>query len=383
MLDLIVLDVEMPVIDGVAMLESIRRSPRTSHVPVVMASKERRSDVVAHLVKLGISGYVLKPLRPRTLAESIEQLKAKPRLGDSRRTGGPIPRLTPDSPVMIVDGDANYRRFFVEQARRHGGVIEAATGTEALAAFKRTPTAILFVGSKLGVHSADLLAQRLRVDAPNGAPLIVGIVSGRSGEPRNIYDETMRRTLLPAIHRAELQRFLPAPGPLAGVSTLIGDLSEIVLSDAQEVLGLMLDCEMQCSAQSPQPTEFTSSVTVTVDDAFTITLSASLAETPARTIASRLSNVEPSSVTEAQLLGSAGEIARLLGARLHTLVGQRDRGSEVSAVHTARVTEASSAANMPGDSGLVMTLVSDSHATEIVVRVDAAEVMARVLVEAV
>lgn len=371
MFDLVVLDVEMPVIDGIAVLESIRRSPRMSHVAVMMASKERRADVVARLIRLGISGYVLKPLRPRTLTETIEQLKIRLRLGGARRSGGPVSRLAPRTTSLIVDGEAHYRRFFVGQAHRHGPVLEAATGADALAICQRTPISIVFVGAKLGVINADLLAQRLRGDGVSRPPLIVGITDGRDGDAHAACDETIKRTLIAAMHQAELQRFIPAPGPLAGASTLIGDLSDIVMSDAIQVLGLMLDSEVTCSAADPQP-EIVSSLTVTLGDQFTVTLTICMADGPARALAARLSNGDASEVTDALLLDNTSEIARLLGTRLHSLANQRGLNSELTEARATRI-PAAPLQQVAEESGLSMTFVCAGIGAEIIVRVDVAE----------
>jgi two-component system chemotaxis response regulator CheY len=58
--DLILLDVTMPVMDGMAFLRVIRGDPKTTETPVIMlSSAEERQDVL-QAAKLGIQGYILK-----------------------------------------------------------------------------------------------------------------------------------------------------------------------------------------------------------------------------------------------------------------------------------------------------------------------------------
>lgn len=58
--DLILLDVSMPVMDGVSTLLSLRSEPRSADVPVIMLTDVAERDLIVKAGRLGISGYVLK-----------------------------------------------------------------------------------------------------------------------------------------------------------------------------------------------------------------------------------------------------------------------------------------------------------------------------------
>jgi CheY-like chemotaxis protein len=70
--DLMVLDVLMPVMDGIGTLERVRRVPALLALPVIVLSAVRDEARVRRLVQLGIAGYLVKPLRP---AEVVDRLK--------------------------------------------------------------------------------------------------------------------------------------------------------------------------------------------------------------------------------------------------------------------------------------------------------------------
>ncbi len=59
-MDLVLLDLEMPVKDGVACLAAIRRNPEWAGVPVVMVTAAPAREVVLRVAKLGIQGMVIK-----------------------------------------------------------------------------------------------------------------------------------------------------------------------------------------------------------------------------------------------------------------------------------------------------------------------------------
>jgi sigma-B regulation protein RsbU (phosphoserine phosphatase) len=74
-LDLVVLDVMMPGIDGLQALETLRRSRSPAELPVIMATARDGSDDVVRALKLGANDYVTKPLDfPVVLARIQTQL---------------------------------------------------------------------------------------------------------------------------------------------------------------------------------------------------------------------------------------------------------------------------------------------------------------------
>ena len=66
-LDLIILDLMLPGIDGLEVTRHLKGDPRTQHIPILMlTAKGEESDVVAGL-ELGADDYVTKPFSPRIL----------------------------------------------------------------------------------------------------------------------------------------------------------------------------------------------------------------------------------------------------------------------------------------------------------------------------
>ena len=73
--DVMLLDIEMPCVDGVEVLEAVRNKAATRNLPVIMLSRERREAIVRRLIGLGISGYILKPVRPERLSAALEPFR--------------------------------------------------------------------------------------------------------------------------------------------------------------------------------------------------------------------------------------------------------------------------------------------------------------------
>jgi DNA-binding response OmpR family regulator len=74
--DIIVLDMMMPVLDGRAVLQELRRTPALREVPVVVLTSRAREDDVLDMLRLGASDYLVKPFSPDELTVRIDKLTA-------------------------------------------------------------------------------------------------------------------------------------------------------------------------------------------------------------------------------------------------------------------------------------------------------------------
>ncbi len=87
--NLIILDLMLPGIDGLEVTRRLKSDPRTQHIPILMlTAKGEESDVVAGL-ELGADDYVTKPFSPRILV-------ARTRAGMRRQVKEP-----PDETAVI------------------------------------------------------------------------------------------------------------------------------------------------------------------------------------------------------------------------------------------------------------------------------------------
>lgn len=74
MVDLVLLDVEMPMMSGIKTLECMRENKPLQNLPVMFLTADTRADTVIAAGKLGAVGYVVKPFLPEDLLERIEQV---------------------------------------------------------------------------------------------------------------------------------------------------------------------------------------------------------------------------------------------------------------------------------------------------------------------
>jgi len=72
--DLVLADINMPVMDGAEMIERMRQQPETADIPVIVLSSEGATERVAELMRHGVTAWVRKPFTPEELRDAIRAL---------------------------------------------------------------------------------------------------------------------------------------------------------------------------------------------------------------------------------------------------------------------------------------------------------------------
>jgi two-component system chemotaxis response regulator CheY len=69
--DLIISDINMPKMDGLQLLASLKASAQWRHIPVLMITTEGGATTVGEAVRLGAAGYVRKPFTADQIKEKL------------------------------------------------------------------------------------------------------------------------------------------------------------------------------------------------------------------------------------------------------------------------------------------------------------------------
>ncbi|HUJ17003.1 MAG TPA: response regulator [Nitrospirota bacterium] len=72
--DLILLDINMPVMNGIEFIKKVKATERYNAIPIVMVSTEGKEEDTLRGLALGAKGYVKKPFQPSDLHALIEKI---------------------------------------------------------------------------------------------------------------------------------------------------------------------------------------------------------------------------------------------------------------------------------------------------------------------
>lgn len=94
--DVILLDVTMPVMDGVECLSRLKADPLLKDIPVIMLTAEAGKENVLKIAKMGVRDYIVKPFTEAGVIERVTRIvDLKPRAG-----GAPAPAPAPSAPTV-------------------------------------------------------------------------------------------------------------------------------------------------------------------------------------------------------------------------------------------------------------------------------------------
>jgi two-component system, sensor histidine kinase and response regulator len=141
--NLILTDMHMPDMDGFALVEQIRHKPELATATIMMLTSAGHRGDAARCQELGVSAYLLKPIRQSELREAVARV-----LG-AREHDGAIPLITrfslqdarePDAylSVLLAEDNLVNQRLVVRLLEKRGHrVVVAGTGLEALQALEK------------------------------------------------------------------------------------------------------------------------------------------------------------------------------------------------------------------------------------------------------
>ena len=71
---LILLDLKLPKVDGLEILQKVKSDPRTRHIPVVVLTSSREEQDLAKSYNYGVNSYVVKPVDFAQFSDAVRQV---------------------------------------------------------------------------------------------------------------------------------------------------------------------------------------------------------------------------------------------------------------------------------------------------------------------
>ncbi len=157
---LVLLDVEMPHMDGWSVLHAIRSDAELSHMPVVMVSVVNDQSLG---YALGATDYLVKPIEWDQLKSIMDRFRHAQSVAD----------------VLLVDDDAYARERLRTMLTRDGWrVAEATNGREALARLTETPPALILLDLMMPIMNGFDFLAALRA-RPDGRDIPVVVLTAK------------------------------------------------------------------------------------------------------------------------------------------------------------------------------------------------------------
>ncbi|MBW6420360.1 PleD family two-component system response regulator [Rhizobium sp. XQZ8] len=173
--DLILLDIMMPGIDGFEVCERLKANPRTAHIPVVMVTAlDRPSDRVRGL-KAGADDFLTKPVNDLQLISRVKSLVRLKTLSDELRIRADtannialedilkgLDGRDETSQVLLVDGRASSQERIIKALKPVAEVIAMSDPQAALFEAAENPVDLVIVNANFEDYDPLRLCSQLR-----------------------------------------------------------------------------------------------------------------------------------------------------------------------------------------------------------------------------
>lgn len=224
--DLILLDISMPVMNGVEFLAQLRSSPKGEYTPVIVLSALADQETVKDMVQLGVSDYILKPIvrndvlkRVAKVFDYYGRVRAKPVAKEKEKELEKKTRPKKDeerilsideSGIIIIDVEIEFRMLFQSLFGHIYDIQEAANGPEGINLFLKKQPAIVLVGENLPVLNEVSTARKLHELDPAGRTLVYYCsYNGKTAEgDENEFDGVLKKSTLPNVFIKEFSEKL-------------------------------------------------------------------------------------------------------------------------------------------------------------------------------
>ncbi|MGC4081250.1 MAG: response regulator [Vicinamibacterales bacterium] len=319
--DLLLLETDLPVLTGFETLAIIREAPELSQMPVILVTSDRTEESVQRAIELGVTDYILKPLRVQRLKASLRSVLATNGEG---RQGSSISKVMIDARarVMLVDADADFRELFGGLMSPYCAFVSVASGATALSeAWQHVPS-VVFIGRGLGLVSPTALVRHL---AKLGVGRIVKLAApeeSAADAASSLYHDVIGRTLVPAAMLRQLKRFIShGGGPLHKLLEHVPDLRTILMKATASTFGMMLGQEVD--VVEPGQSDVVDAhavVTMQVGESTHLKVEIQCAAELVRQLAANTLGDDVDAATAVSVLG---EIANVVTGRLQATVIER------------------------------------------------------------
>lgn len=179
--DLILLDVTMPVMDGVEMLTRIKSDAQLKNIPVIMLTAEGGRDNVLKIAKIGVRDYLVKPFKEEVLLAKVARIIALQPLADPVTKTKSI--CDPAVILVVEDKPAIITQIQEGLKATPWTILGANTQSEAVGFCTNTPPDLVLISLSLPEEAAFSLFRILRASGGTKyTPILALAVKTETGQ---------------------------------------------------------------------------------------------------------------------------------------------------------------------------------------------------------
>lgn len=346
--DLVVLDVHLPFLSGVDVLQAIRGNPDIADTPCIAITSENSRAIIERLVACRVLDIMLKPVDLTRDVPRLRKILAKlPEARSQQRTAQQL-----GARLLLVSSDATFRDFASQILNGRYTIETAATGLVGVEALMASPPSIVLVSEQLRLLPEWLFMKAVRGRGHNLEHTQFVLVadsaeSVQKATERMGFDTAFVKSFVPDQFLREFARVVEqgTSGPVAQIRHLRRHLHHELMSAAQQALGVMVNEEVVIEDRD---VEVERAVVVRMPAADgQLTVSVGL-EIPGEMTAKLGNLLLGLNHTEADVTDMLGELAQTISGRIRSLANE----------HGVKLDSGDVSSTVPSDSPLIRQSLS-------------------------
>src|SRR5665213_2311814 len=224
---LVITDMHMPRMDGFGLVDSLKSNPATAEIPIMMLSSGAQRGDATRCAKLGVAGYLLKPVRQSELREAIARVLQTPETMESTIVTATslLEKRAPERTLNILVAEDNVvnqklaRRLLEKRGHK---VMLAGNGRAALKALEAASFDLVLMDVQMpdidGLQATEELRRREQLTGAH-CPVVAMTALAMKGDKERCLAAGMDGYLSKPIRSQELDAVLDsytsAPRPAA------------------------------------------------------------------------------------------------------------------------------------------------------------------------
>jgi PAS domain S-box-containing protein len=164
--DLFLLDLSMPEMDGFTLMEKIKQLEQAKDIPIVILTSADRVGDFQRAKEMGASAYLVKPIRPSDLLDTIMAIKGA--AGLAKKLSEPIteqtlPEFRARYKILLAEDNPINQKVALHLLQKRGHTVTVAeNGQEALEKFKTGDFDLILMDVQMPVMNGFEATQKIR-----------------------------------------------------------------------------------------------------------------------------------------------------------------------------------------------------------------------------
>jgi CheY-like chemotaxis protein/two-component sensor histidine kinase len=257
--DLVLMDMRMPGMDGLDVVRALRQEPALAKTPVVLLTSLPGDEDRDAASRLGLAGYLRKPLRREALLECLAGLfKARGEPVPVGVAAPPAAVVQRSRKVLVVDDNPVNLRVEARLVEKHGFQVDTANnGLEAVDAVAKNRYALVLMDCMMPEMDGYEATRTIRAAEAQGAPrttVLAVTANAMKGDRERCLDagmdDYMAKPVTANMIHAMLEKWrppltlppaMPAPEGPALDEGVVSNLRELMDDGSADIVAEMVD----------------------------------------------------------------------------------------------------------------------------------------------